>query len=66
MSQATQSVPVAVPLDVHAFAHEHGVGEQLPKVVEMTRRIFPDTPISVQIEDDPEIANDLCLGRRTA
>jgi hypothetical protein len=48
----------ALPPEVLAFAAEAGVTDYLPAVLEMTRRIFPDVPPTVLVEDDPEIAND--------
>lgn len=57
MTPATQiPAPVLSP-DVLAFAAEQGVSEYLPKVVEMTQRVF-NVPATVVLEDDPEIAND--------
>lgn len=58
----TQPTPVAhlsaLPPEVLTFAAEQGVTDYLPAVLEMTRRIFPDVPLTVLVEDDPEIAND--------
>jgi hypothetical protein len=50
--------PPVVPPEVAAFAAEQGVSAYLPAVLEMTRRIFPHNPITILLEDDPEIAND--------
>jgi hypothetical protein len=47
-----------VPPEVSAFAAEQGVSTELPIVLEMTRRVFPQASLRVQIEDDPENAND--------
>lgn len=58
MIQANLLSAVPIPDDVAAFAAEQGVSTQLPVVVEMTRRLFPDAEMFVQNEDDPEIAND--------
>jgi hypothetical protein len=58
MIQALQHPLPAVPPDVLAFAAEQGVATYLPAVLEMTRQVFPEVPLSVQVEDDPEIAND--------
>jgi hypothetical protein len=57
MSSATVPLPV-IPPEVLAFAQEQGVAAYLPAVLEMTRRIFPTAPMTVLVEDDPEIAND--------
>lgn len=59
MSSIAASLPVPVaPPDVVAFAEKQGVGEYLPAVLAMTRRIFPASPIEVFLEEDAEIAND--------
>lgn len=58
MIQANLLTAVPIPEDVAAFAAEQGVSAQLPVVVDMTRRLFPDAEMFVQNEDDPEIAND--------
>lgn len=58
MIQTTSTLPVEVPPDVLAFAEDQGVAQYLPAVVEMTRWLFPNYPLTVQLEDDPEIAND--------
>jgi len=44
---------------VLAFAAEQGVLDDLPTVLDVTRRIFPTAQrLAVCIEEDPEIAND--------
>jgi hypothetical protein len=58
MSQAAQTLTNVVPPEVAAFAGEQGVLSYLPAVMEMTQRIFPNSALKVQVEDDPEIAND--------
>ena len=57
MIQTAQS-SVAIPPEVVAFAAEQGVSKELPAVVEMTQRVYPNVPLSVILEDDPEIADD--------
>jgi hypothetical protein len=47
-----------VSAEVLAFAAEQGVTAELAAVWEMTRRIFPNAPLTVLVEEDPEIAND--------
>jgi hypothetical protein len=49
---------VDLPPEVLIFAAEQGVSDYLPAVVEMTRQLFPHCPLTVQVEDDPEIVND--------
>jgi hypothetical protein len=59
MSSTSVSLPLPpVSGEVSAFADKQGVAPYLPAVLEMTRRIFPTAPITVLLEDDPEIAND--------
>jgi hypothetical protein len=59
MSATVTALPLpAVPPEVTSFAAEAGVGEYLMPVVEMTRRLFPTAPLTVLIEDDPEIPGD--------
>lgn len=49
----------AWPEAVLRCAADLGVDEQLPEILALTRRIFPDAEqINVLIEDDPEIADD--------
>ena len=46
---------------VDSLAAQLGVRAELPAVLVMTRRVFPDAVVSVEIDDDPEIANDFHL-----
>ncbi len=58
MIQGTQAPPEIIPAEVLAFAAQQGVTKHLPIVVAMTRRIFPNGPVSTLVEEDPEIADD--------
>ncbi len=58
MIQVAGTASVELSPEVLAFAEEQGVADYLPAVAEMTRRLFPNYPLTVQLEDDPEIAND--------
>ena len=59
MRQATETLSLTVPQEVHAFAAEQGVAPYLPAVLEMTLRRFPDARrMAMLVEEDPEIAND--------
>ncbi len=58
MPKATLNLPVEIPSEVWALAAEQGVQAELPAIVEMTRRLFPDAAISLELDIDPEIAND--------
>ena len=44
--------------DVLAFAAEQGASPCLDRLLEMTSRVFQTNPITVTVEEDPEIAND--------
>src|SRR5437879_3996859 len=54
------SLPVVSP-QVADFAAKQGVAEYLPGVIEMTRRIYPGRSITIQLEEDAEIADDWCI-----
>src|SRR5712692_7928280 len=58
MTQTAPTASCSLPPEVLAFAAEQGVTAYLLPVLEMTQRIFPNTPPTVVVEDDPEIAND--------
>ena len=58
MSQSVPTLCDAASADVHAFAQVQGVSEQLPAVVQMTQRVFPGVPVTLEIDDDPEIPDD--------
>jgi len=49
---------VSIPKDVASFAVDHGVQAELPAVLQMTRRVFPHANIQVELDEDPEIADD--------
>ena len=50
---ATLSAP-AVPSDVQAFAAEKGVGRYLNAVIDLARRAFPSSALSVSLGQDAE------------
>jgi hypothetical protein len=58
MSLRTQDVSEKLQPEVLTFAVEQGVSAYLPAVLKMTREIFQGATIRVELEDDPEIAND--------
>ena len=47
--------------DVNQLAGKLGVAAYLPKVLGMTRLVFPDARLDVATEEDPEIAGEVCL-----
>ncbi len=59
-TQTISSAPQpTVSPEVMAFAREQGVEQYLPKLIELTRQVYPGaTRFDVFTEDDPEIAND--------
>lgn len=59
---AVTTVPnVSITAEVDSLAEQLGVRAELPAVLAMTRRVFPNAVVSVEIDDDPEIANDFHL-----
>ncbi len=42
--------------DVLAFAAEKGVTAYIPALVQVVRSAFPDRPLKILIEDDPELS----------
>ena len=46
--------PPAIPAGVAAFAAEHGVTDYVAPLLELTRSLFPNTPIEVLVEEDAE------------
>src|SRR5262245_51363349 len=56
MTPKTSTEPLpSVPPDVLAFAGEQGVSAYITPLVEMTRRVLPHTPMTVLLDEDPEI-----------
>ena len=50
---------IQVPPEVAELAAREGVEEYLPKVIDMTRRVFPpDSQLDGLMDEDPEIADD--------
>jgi hypothetical protein len=54
---STTTLPIPIPSEVAEFATKHGVADYLEPVLEMTRRIFVNRPITVLLDEDPEIAD---------
>ena len=52
---------IELPAGVVQLAAKLGVTGFLPKVMEMTRLVFPDARLEVEVEEDPEIADEVCL-----
>ena len=52
---------VSMSSDIDLLAEQLGVRAELPAVLAMTRCVFPETEVSIEIDDDPEIANDYHL-----
>ena len=57
MSTATLPA-IEIEPEIAEVAIQLGVSTQLPSVIAMTQRFFPDCPWHIEIDDDPEIAND--------
>lgn len=59
MTQATQTPSlIALPPAVFAVAAEQGATAYLRPVLDLTHSVFPDRPVAVFVDEDPEIAND--------
>jgi hypothetical protein len=59
LSATIQAVsPHALAPDILAFAAEQEVMPYLQPLLEMTRQVFNGRPVSVSVDEDPEIAND--------
>ena len=59
MSQTMQiGSPAQLSPDVLAFASTQGVMKYLHPVLQMTDQVFRNRPITVSIDEDPEIVND--------
>ena len=58
MSTATLDPTLEISPEIAEVANQLGVSAQLPDVIAMTQRVFPDCPWHIEIDDDPEIAND--------
>jgi hypothetical protein len=59
MTQTTTSAPLPViPPEVATFAAEQGGTEYLPALLALVQRAFPQSRITVLLEEDLEIAND--------
>ena len=52
---------IELSADVMQLAAKLGVTAQLPPVLEMTRSVFPEARLEVEVEFDPEIADEVCL-----
>src|SRR5438552_5512520 len=46
------------PPEVLAYAEEQGVSTYLDPLLDATRRAFPQAPLQVYVEEDPEIAGE--------
>lgn len=61
MSVASPPAEIELTPEVRQLAARLGVTAELPKVLEMTREVFPEARLQVAIDEDPEIANEVCL-----
>jgi hypothetical protein len=57
MSTATAAMP-EISMAVEEFVASEGASEFLIQVLEMTRQVFPNAPLSVLLDIDPEIPAD--------
>lgn len=58
MSTTTAPLLGEISAEIEQIAAQLGVSGELPRVLAMTQALFPNCPLHVEVEDDPEIAND--------
>ena len=61
MSVTLLSPEIELSDDVIQLAEALGVTAYLPKVLEMTRSVFANVPLTLEVDEDPEIADEVCL-----
>ena len=61
MPASLVSSEIELSADVVQLAAKLGVTAYLPQVLEMTRSVFPEARLEVAVEEDPEIADEVCL-----
>lgn len=57
----TTALNFAISPEVDSMAEQLGVRAELPAVLAMTQRVFPNAMISIEIDDDPEVAQEFHL-----
>ena len=57
----TEISEIELSTEVLELAERLGVRAELPKVLQMTSEVFPDGRLEVCIDEDPEIADEICL-----
>jgi hypothetical protein len=56
MTLATAPLPLPnIPGDVLSAAEKDGVSADINPILEMTRRLFPESPMSIVFRPDPEV-----------
>ena len=58
MSAASIPTSAAISSEVVSVAEQLGVRAELPRVIAMTQAVFPGDAVRVEIDDDPEVADD--------
>ena len=61
MPASLVSSEIELSADVVQLATKLGVTAYLPQVLAMTRAVFSEARLEVEVEDDPEIADESCL-----
>ena len=61
MPTSLVSSEIELSADVVQLAAKLGVTAYLPQVLAMTRAVFSEARLEVEVEDDPEIADESCL-----
>ena len=61
MPASLVSSEIELSADVVQLSAKLGVTAYLPQVLAMTRAVFSEARLEVEVEDDPEIADESCL-----
>ena len=61
MSVVLSSAEIPLTAEVRELAARLGVAAELPRVLEMTREVFPNAAVEINVDTDPEIAEEVCL-----
>ena len=58
MSAASIPTSARISSEAVSLAEQLGVRAELPRVIAMTQAVFPGDVVRVEIDDDPEVADD--------
>ena len=58
MSAVSNPTSAGISSEVVSLAEQLGVRAELPRVIAMTQAVFPGDAVRVEIDGDPEVADD--------